>query len=242
MSVMLLACLLILTGQPTQAEPAGEALVAYYSFNRCDARDDSGQGSDGLLWGNVGCWCGIEGDGLLFDGIDDWVEFSGQVNRHFNTTDFTLSFYIKPEGRAPYRQELLAKRPACEEMSMLDLILDPAGKQVRAMLYESPVNHFRDLEGHLPASSWMHIALVREGQEARLYINGERRFESFRCRGVDIGNETPLRFSNSPCTQTRPFKGVLDELRVYGRALDDAEMRRLYQLNPIENAVMDCVT
>lgn len=242
MSTLLYAFLLLLAPTQTPMLPAAADLVAYYSFNQCDGRDDTGMGSDGLLRGQVGCWCGIEGDGLLFDGMDDWVEFSGRVNRYFTTTDFTVSFYIKPEGRAPYLQDLLCKRPSCTEVSMMDILLDPSGKKVRAMLYESPVNHFRELEGRLPASTWMHIALVREGQEARLYINGERQFESFRCRGVDLSNDMPLRFSNNPCSDTRPFKGVLDELRVYKRALNDEEMRLLYRLNPIENAVMDCVT
>jgi len=242
MFTLLFASLLLLAPIQTPLAPAQDDLVAYYSFNQCDARDDTGMGSDGLLRGQVGCWCGIEGDGLLFDGMDDWVEFSGRVNRCFTTTDFTVSFYIKPEGRAPYPQDLLCKRPSCAEVSMMDMLLDPSGKTVRAMLYESPVNHFRELQGRLPASSWVHVALVREGQEARLYVNGERQFESFRCRGVDLSNEVPLRFSNNPCSGTRPFKGVLDELRVYKRALNDEEMRQLYRLNPIENAVMDCVT
>ncbi len=224
------------------AMPHEDGLVAYYSFNRCDARDDSGGESEGILHGQVGCWCGIEGDGLLFDGMDDWVAFSGRVNRCFSTTDFTVSFYIKPEGRAPYVQDLLSKRAGCGEEHLLDMLLDPAGKQLSGLIYESATNRFQDLQSSLPGATWMHVALVREGQEARLYIDGERRFEAFRCRGVDIGNSAALRFSNNHCNRTRPFKGVLDELRIYDRALDDGEMRRLYLLHPVENAAMDCLT
>ncbi|MBL7792900.1 MAG: hypothetical protein JNK77_11285, partial [Saprospiraceae bacterium] len=43
-----------------------DGLVAYYSFNQCDARDDSGKGSNGIMYGDIQCWCGIEDDGLLF--------------------------------------------------------------------------------------------------------------------------------------------------------------------------------
>ncbi|MFK7771724.1 MAG: hypothetical protein AB8F94_06280, partial [Saprospiraceae bacterium] len=42
-----------------------DGLVAHYNFNDCDARDISGNDSDGLLFGEVTCWCGIEDDGLL---------------------------------------------------------------------------------------------------------------------------------------------------------------------------------
>ena len=74
-----------------------DGLVAHYSFNYCDARDDSGNGSDGELFGGVGCWCGIEDDGLLLDGARAYIEFPGKVNRYFNTSDFTISFYFKAE-------------------------------------------------------------------------------------------------------------------------------------------------
>ena len=53
-----------------------------------------------------------------------------------------------------------------------------------------------------------------------------------------------LAFSNSPCLgqSSRRFKGVLDELRVYDRALTEEEIERLYDMYPVENAQMDCVT
>jgi len=53
-----------------------------------------------------------------------------------------------------------------------------------------------------------------------------------------------LSFANSPCVGTdgvRRFKGILDELRVYNRALTTVEVRLLYKLHPIENVMMDCV-
>jgi hypothetical protein len=60
---------------------------------------------------------------------------------------------------------------------------------------------------------------------------------------VDISNTAPLSFANSPCVETgraRRFRGVLDELRVFDRALTNEEVQNLYQRHPIENAQMDC--
>ena len=128
---------------------------------------------------------------------------------------------------------------------MMDMVLNPLHRQVDAYLYETPYIHFRDLFAPMDSAFWMHIALVREGLHARLYLNGELRFETSRCQGIDLSNESPLQFSNSPCIQDREarrFKGVLDELRIYSRALTDEEIRALYLRHPIENAVMDCVT
>lgn len=221
-----------------------DGLVAYYSFNSCDARDDSGNGSDGRLFGNVGCWCGIEDDGLLLDGIDDYIEFNGVVNRYFSTSDFTLSFYVKPEQYLLFRQSLLSKRANCTQEHMLDLLLNLGQGQMETYVHESEFKYYPGLSPSVEKGGWMHFALVREGFRASTYINGQLRQQSFRCSGVDIGNEALLSFSNSPCLAegARRFKGVIDELRVYDRALTEQEVRSLYEMYPVENALQDCVT
>ena len=49
---LLVAAFAISTSSPHNS--LTEGLIAYYSFNFCDARDESGNGSDGVLFGNVG--------------------------------------------------------------------------------------------------------------------------------------------------------------------------------------------
>lgn len=241
---LLLTVCLLLPGPASAAGPAG-GLLAWYNFNACDARDNSGGGSDGRLSGSVRCWCGVEGEGLLFDGQSAFVTFAGPVNRAFSTTDFTVSFFLKPEGSSAFPLSLLGKRAACEEEHMLDLLLDFQQEEVRSLVYETTFRYFSGLSPALPPPGWFHYALVREGLYARTYINGQLVQESFLCRGVDISNDALLSFGDSPCVRTgrvRRFRGVLDELRIYERALEHAEIAALYQLTPIEHAQMDCAT
>ncbi len=218
-------------------------LVAHYSFNQCDARDDSGNGSHGQLYGGVDCWCGVEDDGLLLDGTNDYIEFPGPVNQYFSTSDFTISFYFKPEQYMVFQQSLLSKGDNCEDFHVLDLLLDNNRKEVEPHINETPRRYFGGLTTGLAGNGWHHFVLVREGQRAYTYINGELRQESFRCSGLDISNEAVLSFSNSPCVlqgKARRFRGVIDELRVYDHALTSPEIRQLYRLFPIEHALMDC--
>ncbi|MBV6655546.1 MAG: LamG domain-containing protein [Mameliella sp.] len=233
---------IVQTSVPSALE---EGLVAYYSFNDCDARDESGYNSHGRMFGNMSCWCGIEGSGLLFDGVDDFVEFEGAVNKHFNTSDFTVSFYFKPEQYLIFQQSLLSKREDCEDYNMLDILLDLNAKEVATFVHENPHKFYRDLSPGLDTTHWMHFAITREGTQASTYINGQLIRKAFRCSGVDISNPVPLSFGNSPCVQqgsARRFKGVLDELRVYSRALNPEEIQTLYLLYPAEEAPSDCVT
>ena len=222
-----------------------EGLVAHYTFNKCDVVDVTGNNPDGEVFGNPGCHCGVEGNAVFFDGSNDYFELPGIVNRHFGTTDFTVSFYIKPAKYSVFNQSLLSKRDSCNEYYMLDLQLDVNKKQVKTDLYESPEKYFKDLSPDMPQSNWVHFALVRKGIYAYTYINGQLRRDARRCSGVDIGNDAVLSFSNTPCLVTGRsvrFKGGLDELRVYDHALSDEEIMQVYSLHPVETAEVDCIS
>lgn len=107
-----------------------DGLVAHYNFNDCDARDVSGNDNDGLLFGEVTCWCGIEDDGLLLDGVNDYIEFHGVVNRYFTTSDFSLSFFIRTDQYSFYEQSLFSKREDCGEEFVLDFLLNRNKKTI----------------------------------------------------------------------------------------------------------------
>lgn len=222
-----------------------EGLVAYYSFNDCDARDESGNESDGVLYGNVGCWCGIEDEGLLFDGINSYVEFEGIVNRYITTSDFTISFYYKSNQYSVLKQSLISKRADCELNNALDFQLDQNLRRIDLDVNETPLKDYGDLSTSTGGEGWKHMVLTRKGTRAYTYVNGIPIKEGYRCSGIDLSNEALLSFSNSPCIRQGRivrFKGILDELRVYDRTLSDEEVMDLYLLNPIENATQDCAT
>lgn len=217
-----------------------DGLVAWYSFDSCDARDDSGNGSDGKMYGTVECWCGVKNDGLLLDGKNDYIVFEGLVNRYFNTSDFTISFYFRPTGKTLFKQSLLSKRADCGDSLMLDIkILDT---EIDVDFHETESKDFPGLSTYLEGNQWYHYTLVREGTQSFSYINGGLRQKSRRCSGVDISNDAPLSIGNSPCLGggIRRFRGVIDELRVYDRALPEEEVMQLYDENPIEQAQQDC--
>ncbi len=230
---------------PTQFPALDDGLIAYYSFNECDARDDSDGGSDGMLFGEPGCVCGVDDDALWLDGMDDFIEFHGRVNRYFTTSDFTISFYFKPSKYSVFRQSMLSKRMNCDEYNMFDFLLDVTRKEVNTAVHESPEIFYRDISPGTEETDWLHFALVREGRYARTYVNGVLHRQAVRCSGVDLSNDAVLSFSNSPCLsngRTVRFKGALDELRVYDRALTEVEIGQLYARYPVELAEIDCVS
>ena len=231
------------TTTPSLSSDLDYGLVAYYSFDKCDARDDSGNGSEGILHGNPSCWCGIDNNGLLLDGKNDYVEFTGVVNRCFTTSDFTVSFYFKAERKSIFRQSLLSKRSNCESEYVFDIQLDQQSGKIQTEVLQEEGVSYGDISPDFKNAGWYHYALVREGRHAHTYIDGILVQSGTRCSGVDISNDAPLNFSNSPCIGaggTRRFQGILDELRIFDRSLSHEEIQALYDQYPIEQANADC--
>lgn len=235
--------LLVISSSAFAPADINKGLVAHFTFNGCDAKDDSGHNNKGELKGNVHCWCGVEDNGLLLDGRDAHIVFSGEINHVFTTSDFSLSFFIKPEKKTTFPQSIISKREQCNDEHILDIMLDYSFQQIVTDFKESEAKFYRDLKLDLVEKTWFHYALVREGTYARVYINGELVVESKRCSGIDLSNEAPLSIGNSPCVvggRAERFQGVVDELRVYDRALNADEIMLIYEQTPIENAQMDC--
>jgi len=88
-----------------ELEPNKDGLVGYWSFDEGSGNkiyDKSGNGNDGSLLpsGSGPIWtAGKFGSALQFDGTDDYVNSSKQVDFDLNSHDITLSVWIKPEYR-----------------------------------------------------------------------------------------------------------------------------------------------
>ena len=240
----MLALLLFALFLPAPVDPEFDpalGLVAHYSFDYCDGRSELPNGTDARVYGAAGCQCGVVGQAMVFDGQRSYLEFGGPLNDYFTTSDFTLSFYLHPDGHRALPQALFTKDASCTRENMLALRYTSGTREMSSALHETPHKNYRHLEYTLLKSGWLHYTLVREGPEARTYLNGELQRRTRRCSGVDLSNAVDLTFAKPQCRAV-PFKGLLDEFRLYDRALSDGEVRLLYQRHPVETAGADCIT
>src|ERR1700741_3620737 len=75
----------------------------------------------------------------------------------------------------------------------------------------------------LAVNAWSHVALTWDGSIMRLYINGVEAANKART-GTLQSTTTPLRIgTNSPYGEF--FQGLIDEVRIYTRALSAAEIQ-----------------
>ena len=237
----LLCSLLVVLTVGSSAPDFDDALVAHYTFDQCDGRDALDGRSDATVYGVGACRCGVVNDALAFDGRSTYLEFTGPVNDYFTTSDFTVSYYLKPDGHQGLPQALLTKAADCSLDGSLALTYTSGTRTLDARLHETEHKSYRHLDYALPGPGWLHYTLVREGGEARTYLNGELQRETRRCSGVDLSSAAPLQFGKPHC-RTAAYRGLLDELRIYDRALTEAEVRALYRRAPVETAEADCVS
>ncbi|NJO86591.1 MAG: LamG domain-containing protein [Lewinella sp.] len=208
-------------------------MVAYYSFagNLADFTGNSANG--GVASGVPSFGCGVEGQALRLNGGNDFIRIPGgassNVNREFDTEDFSISFYFKPIGLNG-TQYLVSKRDtACSFQNYFYIRYAPLTRTVGVYLrqgnLELRLDH-RLTNGHC----WQHLVLVRANRRVRLYANSELVGDLGSTGRIDILNTGELTFGSTNCrgANETAFAGLLDEIRVYNRAIDQGEIESLF--------------
>ncbi len=79
-----------------------------------------------------------------------------------------------------------------------------------------------------PANEWSHVALVVEPTKATIYLNGVP-FVNTSSHAVEAFDNT-IRIGNDPNSSSRTYKGDIDEVCIWKRALTQSEIRELMHL------------
>lgn len=90
----------------------------------------------------------------------------------------------------------------------------------------------------LVPGTWTHVAMTHDGTNDKIYFNGE----VVATKAVDGAlNSTshPLGIGYNPVDGGNYFEGSLDEVRIYNRALSDAEVAALYAEQSVETPESD---
>ena len=82
--------------------------------------------------------------------------------------------------------------------------------------------------GDLTPGVWVHVAAVYDGRHMRLHKDGLEVGVLRKSGSIDTNPDVPVWIGdNPPDAGSRPFRGAIDDVRVYRRALDAAEVRSL---------------
>lgn len=208
-------------------------LIAYYSFDGTLENNTGNTSNAAIGNGNLEYRCGVRGDALLFDGFTTFLTIPGEnnVNDEFDTEDVTVSFYFKPIG-VNGTPLLVSKRdPDCNIQENLFYIrYAPASRSINAVLIENLSRGVSLLQPIDNQSCWQLVTLVRDASRVKLYINGQFARDLGTQGRIDLENAGKLMIGGGDCRMASEplFQGLMDEFRIYNRALNEDEIADLY--------------
>jgi len=201
-------------------------LVAHWTLDDGEgtiAVDSSGYGLDGILMGDPQWAAGIIGGALDFDGVDDYVD-CGTSEALNNLSDaMTVSAWVNIRSVTTTWMGIVMKG---ETAWRLGVNGDTTG------IHWGFTGGDRGWQAansvtELPLDEWHHIAgTYDKSVGATVYVDGVAETVNPDPDGVRT-NEMPLLLGENPEALGRLFDGILDDVRIYDRALSAEEISQL---------------
>jgi hypothetical protein len=198
--------------------------VAYWRLDG-DANDSVG-GNDGIIYGNPVWTSGQVGGALEFDGDGDYVNCGTTFAAVGGSTTKTLMAWVKSVTSEDGRVITLYRSPGnrCVSISAYG---NPATWQG---LYRKAGSATQWLDsGVYMADEWAHVALVQDGPNVNLYINGVSEISASDGIAPTISNPTNADIGGYWNGYGSFFDGSIDEVGIWDRALSAEEIERLYE-------------
>ena len=214
-----------------------EGLMGYWPLDG-NANDLSGNGNHGLVSTPIPTddRFGNPNSAYLFDGVNDRIVIPSSES--LNPVDqLTISFWFQFDKTTANWSPIIFK-------GGVQRLEDAANLEYAVWLWlnESPFFHlasagdnsFQHALGSnttLSSEKWFFFTGVidRRNHVMKVYINGELDRHKHDSYSSFNTNDDQLEFGGTGDSGTfRPFSGVLDEVRLYNRALSDSEVRQLF--------------
>ncbi len=211
---------------PSQTPTAG--LIAEWLFSESSGPttpDTSGFNRDGTL-DNASRTTGYLGGGMAFNGSNSRVavptfELDGPA--------LTLSAWIRWEGASTVDSRIFSKASNTTASNHIVALGTHTDGRLRARLKTggSTTELFTPNQV-ISVQTWHHVALRYDGSVLQILVDGDVVAFTSQTGIIDTAPSIPVAIGNQPSgAGDRPFNGILDQIRIYDRALSAAEINAL---------------
>jgi len=229
------------SGKQCKDDPAScmtEGLVGYWGFEEgsgLTAHDASNYANSGTLTLGPSWIKGKVGGALNFDGSDDYVSVADSANLRMGTGNTTIEAWVKSVAAPADSYPTIVAKGTSGVGEWMFRILTSDGKVSLRGDGGDPI-----LTGttNIMDNTWHHAVFVRNGDNGYIYVDGKQEATGAGWAVDDWSTALALTISSSAAT--RHWNGLIDEVRVYNRALSAEEVRYHYNRGgPVAQWKMD---
>jgi hypothetical protein len=224
------------SGEPTSG------LVAYYPFNG-DARDESGNGNDGTVYGATPATdrFGHASSAYSFDGTSDYIDCGNKPSLNI-VAALTISAWVYTDQTDDNSDHAIVAKtnldvPEVQYHLMYhyftgtwrERVYDTNGEI--GLTYYDPSTGFVDnlSDTKIPLGRWVHIAGTYDGAKTKIFVDSVLDKEYDAAIPQLNSNSVSMSIGGHSAGSIREYlKGSLDDLRIYNRALSPEEIDSLY--------------
>lgn len=236
MKIVFTLILLLITQSVILPQVPTDNLKLYFPFNG-SANDESGNGNNGTISGAVlsADRFGNPSSAYYFDGDNDYIEVPDNASLSI-TGALSISLWYRYDGRPQIWGRILSKAWGsitapyiCYGITLDD---SPEGSQkvlFQAHLSASQTSYSNFSTTSMIVGEWYHLAGVYDPANniISLYVNGIREAYSTTGNSTIANTSGSLRVADDQQT-LEGAKGVLDDIRIYAKALSQIEVLSLY--------------
>jgi hypothetical protein len=162
---------------------------------------------------------GKYGKALSFNGTNSWVTVNNAASLNLSNR-MTLEAWVYPTTTSGWRTVIMRESNA-------NYYLDSSNSSFTGFGPSAGINDgsYRNVYGssRLPTRKWSHLAATWDGTTLRVYVNGTQ-VASQALGQTIVATTGPLRIGGNSMWGEY-FLGKIDEVRIYNRALSQAELQ-----------------
>ncbi|NIK77236.1 beta-xylosidase [Paenibacillus castaneae] len=223
---------LMVQQEPDKNKPLEDGLIAQYDFEN-NLEELTGNAAAGTVTGNrinniggeITYAPGATGKGKAasFNGESGVLLPNGLIS----TNNYSVSMWLKPSEATPFTTTFFGAK---SESSWISLVPRGPGDTQYSMLWSGEAWYDATTRTQIAVDKWTHVAFTVEDGSVKVYLNGVLKYEGTGFPNI-FTDENGV-FGLGVNYWNAPYKGLIDELRVYDVVLNAEKINWLVHGEP----------
>ncbi|MCK4365277.1 MAG: right-handed parallel beta-helix repeat-containing protein [Thermoplasmatales archaeon] len=213
-----------------------DGMISYW---KGDGNAKDSYGSNDGTYSGLGYENGKVDQTFSFDGFNDHVRIPHHSSLNLGTGDFTLEAWIKPNYNQKMHSTILSNRGDDEENGFLLGILVLQGYAEGSLFLQIDGTNYIPCNIDLRDYEWHHVAVTRTGISLAFYVDGVEDGTANSGKNMNSDGDMIIGW-DEPVPDVTPYKGLIDEMAIYNKALSIDEIEFHYFAGLAEHGYCEC--